>query len=304
MIRGGGFGPRLVTLEVRARPRGPSRPLVGRFFTQFLRNRTTWFGLLVAASLVAVAILAPLVSPYPPLEPHPFDRLRAPCGQYPLGTDDIGRDNLSRIIYGARVSLAVGAISIGIALVAGVPLGLLAGYYGGGLDAAIMRVLDGLLAFPAIVLAIALMAVFGPSLYNAMIAIGIIYLPTFARITRANVLSLREKEFVEAVRAMGAGDGRILAASILPNCLSPIIVQASLGLGYAVLIEASLSFLGLGIQPPDPSWGSMLSQGRNFLGQAWWFATFPGLAIFLTVLSLNFIGDGFREALDPRLRER
>ena len=154
----------------------------------------------------------------------------------------------------------------------------------------------------AIVLAIALMAVFGPSLYNAMIAIGIIYVPAFSRITRANVLSLREKEFVEAVRAMGARDGHILFKSILPNCLSPIIVQASLAVGYAVLVEASLSFLGLGIQPPDPSWGSMLSQGRNFISQAWWFATFPGLAIFLTVLGLYFIGDGLREALDPRLR--
>jgi peptide/nickel transport system permease protein len=171
-------------------------------------------------------------------------------------------------------------------------------------DAAITRVLDGLLAFPAIVLAIALMAVFGPSLYNAMLAIGIIFLPTFARITRANVLSLREKELVEAVHAMGAGDAYVLARAILPNCLSPIIVQASLGLGYAVRIEASLSFLGLGIQPPDPSWGSMLSQGRNFLHQAWWFATFPGLAIFATVLGLNFVGDGLREALDPRLRGR
>lgn len=275
-----------------------------RFLRHFFRNRTTWFGCAVVLLLALLAVLAPLAAPYPPLEPHPADRLKPPSAQYPLGTDDIGRDNLSRIIYGARVSLAVGAISIGIALVLGVPLGLLAGYYGGAVDAAITRVLDGLLAFPAIVLAIALMAVFGPSLYNAMLAIGIIFLPTFARITRANVLSLREKEFVEAVHAMGAGDAYVLARAILPNCLSPIIVQASLGLGYAVLIEASLSFLGLGIQPPDPSWGSMLSQGRNFLHQAWWFATFPGLAIFATVLGLNFVGDGLREALDPRLRAR
>jgi peptide/nickel transport system permease protein len=279
-------------------------PRPTRFLRQFFRNRTTWFGCGVVLLLAGLAVLAPVVSPYPPLEPHPADRLTPPSARYPLGTDDIGRDNASRIVYGARVSLAVGAISIGIALALGVPLGLLAGYYGGAVDAAITRLLDGLLAFPAIVLAIALMAVFGPSLYNAMMAIGIIFLPTFARITRANVLSLREKEFVEAAHALGAGDGYVLARAILPNCLSPIIVQASLGLGYAVLIEASLSFLGLGIQPPDPSWGSMLSQGRNFLHQAWWFATFPGLAIFATVLGLNFVGDGLREALDPRLRGR
>jgi ABC-type dipeptide/oligopeptide/nickel transport system permease subunit len=273
-----------------------------RFRRAMLRNRTTWFGVSIVLVLCAMAIFAPVVSPYPPVEPHPLDRLKPPSAQYPLGTDDIGRDILSRMIYGARVSLVVGAISIGIALAAGVPLGLVAGYYGGMADAIVTRILDGLLAFPAIVLAIALMAVFGPSLYNAMIAIGIIYVPAFSRITRANVLSLREKEFVEAVRAMGARDGHILFKSILPNCLSPIIVQASLAVGYAVLVEASLSFLGLGIQPPDPSWGSMLSQGRNFISQAWWFATFPGLAIFLTVLGLNFIGDGLREALDPRLR--
>jgi peptide/nickel transport system permease protein len=284
----------------RPAARPPSRP--AEFARRFLRNRTTWFGLAVVLLLVSLTALAPAVAPYPPLEPHPADRLRPPSAVYPLGTDDIGRDILSRIVHGARVSLAVGAIAIGIALALGVPVGLLAGYYGGAVDAVITRILDGLLAFPAIVLAIALMAVFGPSLYNAMIAIGIIFLPTFARITRAEVLSLREREFVEAVVAMGGADAYVVFRTILPNCLSPIIVQASLGLGYAVLIEASLSFIGLGIQPPDPSWGSMLSQGRNFLHQAWWFATFPGLAIFVTVLSLNFVGDGVREALDPRLR--
>ena len=275
---------------------------MARFAGAFLRSRPTWFGLAVLTVLVAMAVGAPVLAPYSPLEPHPVDRLAPPSTRYLLGTDDIGRDNLSRIIYGARVSLAVGAISIGLALTIGVSLGLASGYQGGAVDAVISRALDGLLAFPAIVLAIALMAVFGPSLYNAMLAIGIIYVPTFARITRANVLSLREREFVEAARALGARDRYVVFRAILPNCVSPIVVQASLGVGYAILVEASLSFLGLGIQPPDPSWGSMLSQGRNFLHQAWWFATFPGLAIFLTVLGLNFVGDGLREALDPRLR--
>lgn len=272
------------------------------FLAAFFRNRTTWFGVLVLLVLIATSVFAPSIAPYSPLEPHPADRLRPPSLRYLLGTDDIGRDILSRMMYGAQVSLVVGVISISIALCLGIMLGLIAGYYGGIVDAIIMRILDGLLAFPAIILAIALMAVFGPSLYNAMLAIGIIYIPAFSRITRANVLSIREKEFVEAARALGARDGRILVKAILPNCVSPIIVQASLGFGYAVLVEASLSFLGLGIQPPDPSWGSMLSSGRNYVSQAWWYATFPGLAIFLTVLALNFIGDGLREALDPRLK--
>ena len=289
-------------MAVRQAPAGPDSGEMARFAAAFLRNRPAWFGVAVVAVLLTMAVGAPALAPYPPLEPHPADRLTPPSGRYLLGTDDIGRDNLSRIIYGARVSLAVGAISIGLALVVGVALGLASGYRGGAVDAVISRALDGLLAFPAIVLAIALMAVLGPSLYNAMLAIGIIYVPAFARITRANVLSLREQEFVEAARALGAPDRYVVLRAILPNCLSAIIVQTSLGVGYAILVEASLSFLGLGIQPPDPSWGSMLSQGRNFLHQAWWFATFPGLAIFLTVLGLNFVGDGLREALDPRLR--
>ena len=226
----------------------------------------------------------------------------APSARYWLGTDDLGRDILSRIIFGARVSLMVGTIAIGIAAVAGVSLGLAAGFLGGRIDGLIMRVMDALLAFPAILLAIALMAVLGPSLENAMIAIGIISIPAFARITRANVLSLREKEFVEAARALGGGGLYLASVVILPNCLSPIIVQASLGVGNAILVEAALSFLGLGVQPPEPSWGSMLAFGRSLLGQAPWYATFSGLAIFVTVLALNFLGDGLREALDPRLR--
>jgi peptide/nickel transport system permease protein len=267
-----------------------------------LGSRTALFGLVLSVLLLLAAILAPRIAPYRPDEIHPIDSLMAPSERYWLGTDDLGRDILSRIIFGARVSLMVGTIAIGIAAVAGVSLGLAAGFLGGRIDGLIMRVMDALLAFPAILLAIALMAVLGPSLENAMIAIGIISIPTFARITRANVLSLREKEFVEAARVLGGGGFYLASVVILPNCLSPIIVQASLGVGNAILVEAALSFLGLGVQPPEPSWGSMLAFGRSLLGQAPWYATFSGLSIFVTVLALNFLGDGLREALDPRLR--
>ena len=267
-----------------------------------LGNRTALFGLVLSVLLVVAAVFAPWIAPYRPDEIHPIDSLMAPSARYWLGSDDLGRDILSRIIFGARVSLMVGTIAIGIAAVAGVSLGLVAGFLGGRVDGLIMRVMDALLAFPAILLAIALMAVLGPSLENAMIAIGIISIPAFARITRANVLSLREQEFVEAARALGGGGFYLALVVILPNCLSPIIVQASLGVGNAILVEAALSFLGLGVQPPEPSWGSMLAFGRSLLGQAPWYATFSGLAIFVTVLALNFLGDGLREALDPRLR--
>jgi peptide/nickel transport system permease protein len=280
----------------RAEPGGGARVL-----RALLGSRTAAFGLGLTVFLVLVAVFAPWLAPYRPDEIHPIDGLRPPSIHYWLGTDDLGRDILSRIVYGARVSLMVAGIAIGIAAVAGVSLGLVAGYAGGPLDALVMRLMDALLAFPAILLAIALMAVLGPSLHNAMIAIGIIYVPAFARITRANVLSLREKEFVEAARALGAGAAYVAGLVILPNCLSPLIVQGSLAVANAILVEAALSFLGLGVQPPDPSWGSMLAFGRSLLSQAPWYATFPGVAIFVTVLSLNFLGDGLREALDPRL---
>lgn len=273
-----------------------------RVLRTLVGSPTAAFGLGLATLLLLVAVLAPWVAPYRPDEIHPIDSLTPPSARYLLGTDDLGRDILSRIVFGARVSLMVGAIAIGIAVLVGVSLGLAAGYWGGRIDALVMRVMDALLAFPAILLAIALMAVLGPSLRNAMVAIGVIYVPAFARITRANVLSLREKEFVEAARALGAGGLYIAAGVILPNCLSPLVVQGSLGVANAILVEAALSFLGLGVQPPDPSWGSMLAFGRTHLAQAPWHATFPGLAIFLTVLALNFLGDGLREALDPRLR--
>lgn len=275
---------------------------LGRFLRVFLRSGLAAAGLVIVTGLILTAVFASQVAPYDPNALHPRDALKPPSAQYWMGTDDLGRDIFSRVVHSSRASLMVGVIAIGIAGAAGIPLGLVGGYFGGWPDTVIMRTMDALLAFPAVLLAIALMAVLGPSLQNAMVAIGIIYIPTFARITRANVLSLREKEFVEAARAIGMPSGRILLRVILPNCLSPLLVQASLGIGYAVLVEASLSFLGLGVQPPAPSWGSMLYYGRNLMQMAPWFVVFPGLAIFAAVLGFNFLGDALRVALDPRLR--
>jgi peptide/nickel transport system permease protein len=234
---------------------------------------------------------------------HVKDRLQSPSLQYPLGTDELGRDLLSRIIYGARASFTVGVVAVSIALVAGVLLGLLAGYYGGLTDTVVMRFLDALLAFPGVILALAIVAVLGPSLVNVMLAIGIVATPAYARVTRGTVLSIRERDFVLASRACGAGVLRLMARVIMPNCLSPLLVQASVGFAGAILTEAALSFLGVGLQPPTPSWGAMLDTGRQYLGQSAWYSFTAGAAIFLTVLSLNLVGDALRDALDPRLRK-
>jgi peptide/nickel transport system permease protein len=228
--------------------------------------------------------------------------VRPPDREHLLGSDELGRDILSRLVYGARVSLAVGVLSVGISLLIGVSLGLVAGYRGGWLDEVIMRLMDGLLAFPALVLALAITAALGPSLGNAMIAIGIVGIPGFARLVRGQVLSIRALEFVEAARAAGLSDRRIILRHVAPNVLAPIIVHASLRIAFAVLTEASLSFLGLGAQPPTPSWGSMLNAGREYLEMAPWLSVAPGAAIFITTLSFNFLGDGLRDALDPRLK--
>lgn len=265
------------------------------------RSRVAAFGTLILLLIVAIALLAPVIAPYRPDVMHPEDRLAAPSLKYLLGADEWGRDLMSRVFYGARISLLVGFVSIGLSTVVGVALGLLAGYAGRAVDAVIMRFLDGLMAFPSIFLAISILAILGPSLSNVMIAIAVTYIPQFSRITRASVLAERERDYVLAARALGASDLRIALRSILPNCLSPIIVQVSLGVAYAILTEASLSFLGLGVQPPDPSWGSMLNTGRSYLLKAPWYGIVPGVAIFLTVLSLNLVGDGLRDALDPRM---
>ena len=250
--------------------------------------------------IVAVALFAPAIAPYDPSAVHVRDRLQLPSSGYLLGTDELGRDLLSRIIFGSRISLLVGVIAVGIAATAGILLGLASAFYGGTVDSIVMRALDGVLAFPAIILALAIITALGPSAGNAMIAIGIVSIPTFARITRGNVLSLKEKEFVEAARACGATSPYLMLRVLLPNCLSPLLVQASVAFANAILTEAALSFLGLGVQPPIPSWGSMLDTGRKYLTQTPWYSFSAGAAIFLAVLSLNLLGDGLRDALDPR----
>ncbi len=252
--------------------------------------------------IVALALFAPTIAPYDPSAVHVRDRLQLPSSGYLLGTDELGRDLLSRIIFGSRISLLVGVIAVGIAATAGILLGLASAFYGGIVDSVVMRALDGVLAFPAIILALAIITALGPSAGNAMIAIGIVSIPSFARITRGNVLSLKEKEFVEAARACGATSPYLMLRVLLPNCLSPLLVQASVAFANAILTEAALSFLGLGVQPPTPSWGSMLDTGRKYLTQTPWYSFSAGAAIFVAVLSLNLLGDGLRDALDPRSR--
>lgn len=282
------------------------------FFDQIeklFRNKTGVAGLIIISVFVLSALFAPWISPHNPVENALYDQLKPPIWAHGgaikniLGTDDLGRDIFSRIIWGARVSLTVGVVSVGIALVIGSLLGALAGYYKGGLDNLIMRFMDILLAFPHILLAIVIVAYLGPGLRNAMIAIGIITIPRFARIVRASVLEEYEKDYVTAAKAVGARDSRIIFDAIFPNCLAPIIVQASLGFGSAILDAAGLSFLGLGAQPPIPEWGAMIAMGRSLILRAWWVMTFPGLAILLGVLGFNLLGDGLRDALDPRLRD-
>jgi len=282
-----------------SRAAAPRAPV---FLGRLLRGHLAKVGLAVIAALVVGAALAPSLAPHDPVEQRLERMLEPPGRAHLLGTDDLGRDILSRLVYGARVSLLVGLLSVGISLVVGVSLGLVAGYRGGWIDEVVMRAMDGLLAFPALVLALAITAALGPSLRNAMIAIGIVGIPGFARLVRGQVLSLRAQEFIEAARAGGLGDVRIVLRHIVPGTLAPIIVHASLRVAFAVLAEAGLSFLGLGVQPPTPSWGAMLSAGREYLETAPWLCMAPGAAIFVTTLSFNFVGDGLRDALDPRLR--
>jgi peptide/nickel transport system permease protein len=278
---------------------GPRAPV---FVARLLRGHLAKVGATVVLALVGVAILAPVLAPYDPTEQALDRMLQPPRRAHWLGTDDLGRDILSRLLHGARVSVGVGVVAVGLSLIIGVSLGLVAGYRGGWIDEALMRVMDGLLAFPALVLALAITAALGPNLRNAMLAIGIVGIPGFARLVRGQVLSLRAQEFVEAARAAGLGDGRIVLRHIVPGTLAAIIVHASLRVAFAVLAEAGLSFLGLGTQPPTPSWGAMLNNGREYLEMAPWLAIAPGAAIFVTTLGFNFLGDGLRDAADPRLR--
>jgi peptide/nickel transport system permease protein len=267
-----------------------------------VRNRLAAAGLVVLGLFVVLAVLGDAIAPYGRNERQVAERLQPPTWGHPFGADEDGRDLFSRVILGAETSLRVGLVAVGIALVAGVVLGLVAGYYRGWLDDVVMRLMDMLFAFPAILLAVAVLAIRGRGAGNAMIAIGVVYTPIFARVTRASVLSVREEVYVRAARSIGAGDLRIIRRHILPNVATPIIVQTSISLAFAILAEAALSFLGLGTQRPEPSWGILLSDGRDYIQDAWWLTVFPGLAIFLVVLSFNVVGDALRDALDPRQR--
>lgn len=276
----------------RRRPRSALRRLAG--------DHASWLGAGLLLLFVLAALLADWIAPHDYAAQDLASRLAGPSLAHPLGTDHLGRDVLSRLIFGARASLSVGFVAVGLAVLLGVPIGLLAGYCGGAVDLAAMWLMDLLLAFPALLLAIAVASVLGPSLTNAMLAIGLVSVPGTARLTRAAVLGVRSAAYVEAARATGAGPIRLLARHILPNILSVLIVRATLGLGTAMLAEAGLSFLGLGAQPPDPSWGGMLSDGRPYLRQSAGLATLPGLCIMMSVLAVNLLGESLRDALDPR----
>jgi peptide/nickel transport system permease protein len=273
-----------------------------RFLRDLLAVRLAGVGIAIIALFILCAAFASKVAPYDPLRQNLDQAFSPPSFQHLFGTDDLGRDLLSRTIYGARISLLAGAISVSIALVLGVAVGLVAGYWSKPLDLILMRLMDALLAFPSLILALAITAMLGSNLVNALIAIGVVGIPAFARLTRGQVLAVREYAFVEAGRALGASDIRIMIRHILPNVSAALIVQASLSVAFAILAEASLSFLGLGAKPPTPSWGSMVSLGRDFLDQAPWIVFAPGGAIFLAVLGFNFLGDALRDLLDPRVR--
>src|SRR6266404_2211656 len=271
-------------------------------FRRAASARLAPFGVAVTLAAVVVALLAPVLSPYDPLKQDLGNTLARPDWAHVLGTDNVGRDVLSRVIWGTRVSLVAGLGSVAIAVVAGGVLGLLAGYAGGQADGLVMRLMDAVLSFPPLVLALALGAVLGAGLGGVVIALGVVYTPTFARLMRGQVLTITSRDYVDAARALGAPGWRVAAWHVVPNAINPIVVQASLSVAFAILAEASLSFLGLGIQPPQASWGSMINAGRGYLQQAPWIVFGPGAALFVTVVGLNFVGDAVRDALDPRLR--
>ncbi len=287
-----------------AAPPGPLR----EFWSHFRENAGAVAGLAVIVALLAVALFAPWLAPHPPAEQYRDALLLPPAWlangswSFPLGTDDVGRDLLSRLLHGARVSLLIGCIVVTLSLAAGVVLGLVAGFFRGVVETLIMRLMDIMLALPSLLLAIAIVAVLGPSLSNAMIAIAVVVLPHYVRLTRAAVIAETAKDYVMASQVAGAGLLRQMFVNVLPNCLAPLIVQATLGFSAAILDAAALGFLGLGAQPPTPEWGTMLADARQFIQRAWWVVTFPGLAILITVLAFNLMGDGLRDALDPKLK--
>ena len=267
-----------------------------------VRARLAPFGAAVVMAAILVALAAPVVAPYDPLKQNLAHALAAPSREHPLGTDNVGRDVLSRVIWGTRISLVAGVVSVAIALLTGSVLGVVAGFCGGRVDGVVMRLMDAVLSFPPLVLALALGAVLGAGLPGVLIALGVVYTPTFARLMRGQVLTIKAREYVDAARALGAPGWRVAWHHVLPNATAPIVVQASLSVAFAILAEASLSFLGLGIQPPAASWGSMINAGRGYLQSAPWIVFGPGVALFVTVVGLNFVGDAIRDALDPRLR--
>lgn len=273
---------------------------MNRMLSRFLRNRGALVGGTVVLLFIMAALAAPLLAPYDPFKTSFLAIRHAPSAAYLLGTDELGRDILSRMLYGARASLLAGVVSVSIAASIGIPIGLMAGFYGGLVDGMISRVTDALLAIPFLILAIALAAFLGPSLTNAMVAIGLSAMPIFARLTRGQVMSVKAEDYVEGARAIGLPNRWIILRYILPNALPPVLIQASLTIATAIIAEASLSFLGLGQQPPNPSWGSMLNTAKNYMTQAPWMSISPGLAIFLVVLGFNLLGDGLRDAFDPR----
>ena len=293
-----------LTPEGVPEPKGTPEPkrslLRHRALRKFLHNRAGMIGGAIVLFFVILAIFAPWIAPQDPLKSSFLAVRKAPSLLHWFGTDELGRDILSRLIYGARASLTAGMISVAIAMVIGVPLGLLAGYYGRFTDGLISRCTDAMLSVPFLILAIALASFLGPSLTNAMIAIGISAMPLFIRITRAQAITIKAEDYIEGARSIGLGDGAILFRYILPNALPPVIVQASLTIAMAIIAESSLSFLGLGQLPPAPSWGSMLNTAKNFMDQAPWMSIVPGCAIFLAVLGFNLLGDGLRDALDPK----
>ncbi|WP_419787267.1 ABC transporter permease [Pseudodesulfovibrio sp.] len=278
------------------------KSLWGQVFVRLKKNRMALVGLAILLAILLTALFANVIAPFPYDEQDLLATLEGPSFQHWFGTDEFGRDIFSRIIFGSRISLQVGFVAVGFSVAVGGFLGAVAGYYGGKIDNVIMRVMDVLLSIPQLLLAISVAASLGPGLLNLMLAVGIAAIPQYARLVRASVLSIRDQEFVEAAISVGSGDLRIIFKHILPNCLAPIIVQATLGVAFAILIAAGLSFIGLGLEPPTPEWGAMLSGGREFIRDYPYMTLFPGLAIMITILGLNFLGDGLRDALDPKLR--
>ncbi len=282
--------------------------MLSEFWFYFSENKGAVIGLWVFLALVAIALLAPLIAPYDPIAQNRSALLLPPVWQekgqwaYLLGTDAVGRDMLTRLIYGARFSLFIGLVVVSISVVGGVSIGLVAGYFRGAVDTIIMRIMDVILAFPSLLLALVLVAILGPGLMNAMIAIAIVLQPHFVRLTRASVMSELNREYVISARVAGASPFYLMTKTILPNCLGPVTVQATLSFSNAILDAAALGFLGMGAQPPTPEWGTMLAEAREFILRAWWVVTFPGIAILITVLAINLMGDGLRDALDPKLK--